>query len=493
MLKICFVTSELAPLAKVGGLADVSQALPAALAQLGHDVRVILPRYRELKTDSDRQFVNLDNTIALEFGSRAHSFQILETDFPDKDPSSQAPRLFLVDCPELFDRTGIYGNQADEHLRFLMLSRGAIEICQRLKWAPDIFHVNDWQTAMLPLLLKTVYGWDSLFHSTRSVLTIHNIGHQGIFPTDVLEDLNLGDAETLLHQQDLSEGHINFLKTGLLYSDLLTAVSPTYAKEIQTSEYGMGLEHLLSARRSVLHGIVNGIDTEVWNPSTDNLIPAQFSAADRSGKQHNKFSLLETMGLEPNHSAPVIGIVSRLTAQKGFETLYESMPILLSENDVRLVVLGSGQPEYTRFFQTLQTQFSDKMAFHDGFDNQLAHLIEAGSDIFLMPSRYEPCGLNQMYSQNYGTIPVVRNTGGLADTVSQYDETTGQGTGILFDDFTNQGVLWAVRRALELYQDPEQWYQLVSNAMFQDFSWNKSAQQYAQIFERLSNLSVLKQ
>ena len=180
MLKICFVTSELAPLAKVGGLADVSQALPAALAQLGHDVRVILPRYRELKTDSDRQFVNLDNTIALEFGSRAHSFQILETDFPDKDPSSQAPRLFLVDCPELFDRTGIYGNQADEHLRFLMLSRGAIEICQRLKWAPDIFHVNDWQTAMLPLLLKTVYGWDSLFHSTRSILTIHNIGHQGI-------------------------------------------------------------------------------------------------------------------------------------------------------------------------------------------------------------------------------------------------------------------------------------------------------------------------
>ncbi|MCH2180574.1 MAG: glycogen synthase GlgA [Mariniblastus sp.] len=489
MLKICFITSELAPLAKVGGLADVSQALPLALAELGHDVRVIVPYYREFQTAPDHNFIRTGPFIELKFGSHPYSFQVLEGEFPSRDHSRQTPQLHLVDCPELFDRPAIYGDSEEEHLRFLMLSRGAIEICQRMKWAPDIFHVNDWQTAMLPLLLKTVYGWDRLFDASRSVLTIHNIGHQGVFPADILEDLNLGPAETLLHQQDLSEGRINFLKTGLLYSDLLTAVSPTYAREIQTADYGMGLEQLLSARRSLLQGIVNGIDTDVWNPATDELITARFSVADRSGKRQNKTCLLETMGLEPNPGAPVVGIVSRLTHQKGFETLYESMPILLSENDLRLVVLGSGETQYIDFFEQLKRQFSDKVAFHEGFDNRLAHQIEAGSDIFLMPSRYEPCGLNQMYSQTYGTIPVVRNTGGLADTVIQYDESTGRGTGILFDEFTNQGVLWGVRRALQLYQDPDQWYQIVSNAMMQDFSWNRSARQYAELFERLSQLS----
>ena len=490
MLKICFVTAELSPLAKVGGLADVSQALPLALSKLGHEVRVILPYYREFQNAPDRHFVKTSPTMELSFGNQPYSFQILETEFPDKDAADNSPQLYLVDCPDLFDRPEIYGNSQEEHLRFLMLTRGAIEICQHLRWAPDIFHINDWQTAMLPLLLKTLYGWDRLFDSSRSVLTIHNIGHQGVFPAETLSDLNLGDAESLVHQQDLSNGQINFLKMGLMYSDILTAVSPTYAKEIQTSEYGMGLEHLLAARRSVLFGIVNGIDTNVWNPSTDPLIAAKYSADDRTGKQKNKAYLMKTMGLEPNLSAPTIGIVSRLTAQKGFETLFESIPILLAENDLRLVVLGSGQPEYVRFFQTLQTQFADKVAFHEGFDNKLAHLIEAGSDIFLMPSRYEPCGLNQMYSQTYGTIPIVRNTGGLADTVTQFNEKTGQGTGIIFDDFNNQGVLWAVRRALSLYRDPDKWNLLVGNAMLQDFSWNQSAKQYASLFEQVARLAT---
>ena len=490
MLKICFVTSELAPLAKVGGLADVSQALPLALAKLGHDVRVIVPYYRDFQTAAEQNYIRHASFIKLEFGRHSYSFQALESEFPGREEKSQRPQLHLVDCPELFDRPTIYGDSNEEHLRFLMLSRSAIEICQRMQWSPDIFHVNDWQTAMLPLYLKTVYGWDRLFDSSRTVLTIHNIGHQGIFSTDILNDLNLGGAETLLHQQDLVEGKINFLKTGLLYSDVLTAVSPTYAREIQTADYGMGLEHVLAARSSLLQGIVNGIDTDVWNPATDELITAQFSAADRSGKTHNKASLLETMGLEPNPAAPVLGIVSRLTYQKGFETLYEALPILLAENDLRLIVLGSGEKQYVDFFSELQRQFSDKVAFREGFDDRLAHQIEAGSDIFLMPSRYEPCGLNQMYSQAYGTIPVVRNTGGLADTVEQYDKTTGQGTGILFDDFTSQGVLWGVRRALQLYTDPEHWDQIVRNAMSQDFSWNRSALQYAGLFERLSQLSL---
>ena len=492
MLKICFVTPELAPLAKVGGLADVSQSLPAALSELGHDVRVILPRYRDLNPEAGQSFTKINSTVELEFGESVQRFEIFETEYPGGNEASKSPRLYMIDCPELYHRPGIYGNAPDEHLRFLMLSRGAIEICQRLQWAPNIFHINDWQTAILPLLLKTVYGWDSLFQASRTVLTIHNIGHQGIFPPAILESLNLGAAETLLPRQDATDPSINFLKAGVLYADLLTAVSPTYAREIQTDEYGMGLQYLLAARRNALFGIVNGIDTNVWNPATDSLIPASFNTADRSGKTQNKTALLTTMGLASEPTAPVIGIVSRLTSQKGFETLYESMPILLSENDIRLVVLGDGQPEYVRFFETLREKFPNQVAFQNGFDNQLAHLIEAGSDIFMMPSLYEPCGLNQMYSQNYGTIPIVRKTGGLADTVTMYDPTTGQGTGIVFEEFSNEAVLKSVREAIAIFHQPKHWEQMVTNAMQQDFSWNKSARQYAAIFEQLTQLAHLK-
>ncbi|MCH2177735.1 MAG: glycogen synthase [Mariniblastus sp.] len=492
MLKICFVTPELAPLAKVGGLADVSQSLPAALAELGHDVRVILPRYRDLHQERGRTFTKIDNNVELKFGESIHTFNIFETEYPRTKRECRAPRLYLIDCPELYDRPEIYGDAPDEHLRFLLLSQGAIEICQRLQWAPNVFHINDWVTAILPLLLKTVYGWDNLFRASRTVLTIHNIGHQGIFPPEILESLNLGAAATLLARQGASDPSINLLKTGVLYSDLMTAVSPTYAREIQTDEYGMGLQHLLRARRDSLFGIVNGIDTNAWNPATDSLIPARFNADDPSGKKCNRSVLLETLGLSPSPTAPVIGVVSRLTHQKGFETLYDSMPILLSENDIRLAVLGNGQPEYLEFFENLEAKFPDQVAFENSFDNKLAHLVEAGSDIFLMPSLYEPCGLNQMYSQIYGTIPIVRKTGGLADTVTMYDPASGKGTGIVFEAFSNKAVLKAIRQAIAWFHQPEHWNQMITNAMRRDFSWNKSARQYAAIFQQLTNLAHLK-
>lgn len=481
-LKICLTSAEVAPLAKTGGLADVTAALSACLHRAGHDVRLLMPRYAALETQGLQiePVAKLQN-LAMRVGPWDISYSIDTTILPGTDLP-----IYLLRCPELYGRPGIYTQDSDEHLRFIFLSRAAIEMCQHLRFAPHIFHCHDWHTALVPLYLRTVYGWDALFAKTKSVLTIHNIGYQGVFGADILADLNLDGAVPHLHQADLQSGRINFLKTGILYAHLVTAVSPTYAREIQGAEYGVGLDDLLRERSASVIGILNGVDYDEWNPETDTLIPANFSPADLSGKATCKRELMRDLELAGGAEQPLLGIVSRLVGQKGFELVEKVLPGLLLERNFSLAILGSGEARYEHFFSRLQRVFRDRVCFYRGYNNKLAHWIEAGADLFLMPSLYEPCGLNQMYSLKYGTVPIVRNTGGLADTVQLVNPETAAGTGIVFDHYDEDGLRWAMRFGLDLYANQSLWQKIMQNGMAQDFSLQRQTAQYVDLFRQLS-------
>jgi starch synthase len=481
-MRICYVTSELAPLAKVGGLADVSGALPRELQGLGHDLRVYLPLYRRVRESG----VTLApdprmREVSIQLGRRTLRYAIFTTTLPGSDLEVR-----LVDCPALYDRPGVYTQDDDEHLRFLLLTRAAIDGCQLAQWSPDILHCHDWQTALAPLYLKTVYAWDRLFERTRSVLTIHNLGYQGTFSAGILPDLGLGDGTRMLHQEDLRAGKIGFLKTGLAYADVLTTVSPTYAREIQTEKLGMGLDGVLRQRTNALVGILNGVDATEWSPRTDRHLTARYSEKSLWRKEKNKQSLLEDLGLEYTKGVPVVGIVTRLSAQKGIELLDPTLPDLLRERDLRFVALGSGEPRLEQLLQGIQARYPGRACFYRGYSDALAHRIEGGADLFLMPSMYEPCGLNQMYSMLYGTAPVVRATGGLADTVRPFDPATGEGTGFVFDHFTTDGLRWALRHGLRVYENAKAWRQLQINGMTSDFSWGERARQYEDLYRRIA-------
>jgi len=477
-LKIAFCTAEVAPLAKTGGLADVCAALPAELIRRGHDVRVFLPLYRRVREAGFpiEPVAGLQG-LEVELGPNRFRFSVQKVHLPDLE-------VLCLDCPGLYDREGIYTSDGDEHRRFALLARGTLAACQELGWAPDLVHANDWHAGLVPLYLKLLGSWDGLFAETRSLLTIHNVGYQGVFGRDVVHDLGLDDSVHLLHQDSLAAGRVGFLETGILYADALTTVSRTHAEEIQTEELGMGLHELLRERRDSLFGIVNGIDPRVWSPESDPLIDPNYSADDLEGKAANQRALLRRMGLEPGRG-PVFGIVSRLVYQKGFDLLHDSLPEMLRHHDARLVVLGSGEPKIEGFFTELARRFPARVAYSRSYDEPLAHLITAGSDFFLMPSRYEPCGLNQMYSLRYGTIPIVRHTGGLADTVEPFDEATGEGTGIVFDHLDSNATRWALSRALALRADTEAWEVIVKNAMSRDFSWERQAGLYEQLYRRI--------
>lgn len=480
-LNICLASSELAPLAKTGGLADVTAALGAYLGREGHDVRALIPRYSRIETSGlEIESVPGLSDMTVRAGSRIIHFAIERTTLP----GSSLP-VYLLNCPEFFARDAIYTQDDDEFLRFVLLSRAALEMCQRMNFAPDIVHCNDWQTALVPLYLKTIYAWDQLFANTRSVLTIHNIGYQGMFPGHVLGYLGLEGAEHHLHQDDLKDGVINFLKTGVLYGDLITTVSPTYAREIMGEDYGMGLNNLLRDRMSSVVGILNGVDYAEWNPETDPLIPKNYSAKNLAGKRECKRVLLEEMGLDGNLDRPLVGLVSRLVGQKGIDLIEEVMPRLVGGRDMCFVILGSGERRYENFFSRLQDAFRSRVCFYRGFSNKLAHWIEAGSDMFLMPSLYEPCGLNQMYSLRYGTVPIVRETGGLADSVEQVRPHSGEGTGVLFRDYNAGGLAWAMHHALELHANRPLWEQVMRNGMAKDFSWDRQGAIYVDLFNRL--------
>jgi starch synthase len=481
---ILFVTAEVAPFAKTGGLGDVSGALPPYLAARGHDIRVFLPLYQRAHAPG-RTFTPVERLRALEIRLGDKRYEVSVFTSPLRGASGLELPVYFVHCPALYDRPGIYTRDGDEHLRFLVLSRAALESCRRMGWAPQIVHCNDWHTSLIPLTLRAGYAGDPILGRARTLLSIHNLNHQGRFGTDILRDTGLSSVAHLFHQDQLREGMINFLLHGILYADGICAVSPTYAREIQTDEYGVGLQGILRQRSSTVVGILNGVDYNEWNPETDKHIKDHFSPTDLGPKQANKRALVEGMGLPYDPDVPVIGIVSRLAAQKGFDLLFDSMPGILHRRDCRFIVLGSGEGRFEDFFRSLQGHFRHKVCFWHGFNNQLAHLIEAGSDMFLMPSRYEPCGLNQMYSLKYGTVPIVRKTGGLADTVIPWNPNTQSGTGFVFEHYTTEGVRWAVEAALDAYQDKQAWHRLMQNGMAQDYSWETQIKKYELLYSRL--------
>jgi starch synthase len=480
-VRILFVTSEVEPFSKTGGLGDVSAALPRHLHKRGHDVRVFVPFYSRT-AGGTHEFSAVEGlkNLTLSVGNRKFSYSIVTSPLPDSGAT-----VYFVNCPQLYGRPGIYSSDPDEHLRFLVLSRAALEAAQHLGFAPDIVHCNDWPTGMLPLILKVRYSWDKLFAATKTVLTIHNLNYQGTFSADILPDTGLADSVHLLHQDELRGGRISFLLTGIIYADVLTTVSPTYAREIQTPELGAGLDEHLRTRFDHLVGILNGVDPH-WDPSTDPIIPARYSAADLAPKAENKRVLHESLGLRYHPRSPAIGIISRLVSQKGLDLALEVLPSLLTEHDATLVVLGNGDPQLAAGFTHLQQTFRERVVFYNGFQNRLAHWIEAGADMFLMPSRYEPCGLNQMYSLKYGTVPIVHRTGGLADTVELWNPSSGRGTGFAFEHFDRTGLTWALEHALKTYQDARSWERLMRNGMAQDFSWDRQSRRYEDLYSALT-------
>ena len=476
-MHIAFAASECVPFSKTGGLADVVGALPRALAALGHQVSVYVPRYRQTKL-ADPQTVVRSITIPFDDKYRFCSVTTAGT--------SAGVRHYFVDYPPYFDRDGIYGTIAgdypDNAERFALFSRAVLE-ASKILGVPHVFHCHDWQSALIPVMLRTLYAADPAFRDVATVFTIHNMGYQGLFPPDTLPLLMLPwDLLTMSKMEFF--GQVNFLKGALVHSDYVTTVSKKYSQEIQTTEYGFGLEGVLRNRAATVTGILNGVDYEEWSPQSDKFTVAKYSARDLSGKLRCKQDLLHTFGIaNVDAKMPVIGIVSRFAAQKGFDLISQIMDRLAREEMI-MVVLGSGDKPYEEMFQRLNRQFPNKIATKVAFDNAIAHKIEAGADMFLMPSRYEPCGLNQIYSLKYGTVPIVRATGGLDDTIDPWDARTGKGTGFKFTDYTGEALLTTIKQALLDYQDPSSWQILMRNGMTRDFSWGASAREYGKVYER---------
>ncbi len=480
-LAIALLTSEVAPLSKTGGLADVTAALAKHLHAGGHDVRLFTPCYGSI----DRAAVGAQPiaglaALPLAVGPHAYVFSVLRACLP----GSAAP-LYLIDCPALYERAAIYTTDADEHLRFLAFTRAVFSACRRLAWGPQILHCHDWHAAFAPLFLKSSYASEPLFAATRTLLTIHNIGYQGIFSAAQRADLDLGERIYMLHQADLAAGRINALRHGILYADAITTVSPTHAREITTDEYGMGMQDSLRARATALSGILNGVDYDEWDPRRDRYLLQHFDADHLQVKAALKRVFLKRLGLRVAGEVPLAGMVSRLAAQKGIELMYDALPKILDTRPLAFIALGAGEPQYEEFFTRLAQRFPERVAFRGGYDEELAHWIEASSDLYLMPSRYEPCGLNQMYSLRYGTIPVVRRTGGLADSVEHYNPQTGSGTGVVFNDFDGPAFGWALNLALDLYADPAHRARLRANGMQRDFSWQHQGALYEALYARL--------
>ncbi len=475
-MNVLFVASELAPFAKTGGLADVMAALPAYLHRAGHDTRVVIPLYDTV--DTKRALFEAVMDLEVSLGAHRYACKIFRV--------GAAPPVYFVHCPALYNRGRLYTSEADEHRRFLALCFAALSICQRLDFSPDIIHCHDWQAALLPMIIKTLAANDPRFARTRTLLTIHNLMYQGSFPVAVGPDTNLGAVSHLFHQDLMKAGRVNFLLQGILYADGVSTVSPTYAQEIQTEKFGGGLDGLLRARSSTVVGILNGVDYDEWSPERDKHIPYAYSAHDLAGKARDKEHLLTNLGLPYRPGVPVLGVVSRLVGQKGFKLFDPVMFELLRKHGFQLVVLGSGEPALEHMFSQLQRQFPRQVCFFNGFKNDLAHLIEAGADMFVMPSLYEPCGLNQLYSLRYGTVPIVHRTGGLADTVTQWQPRSGEGTGFVFDHHDEAGLRWAIEAALGTYRDPRQWQRLIQNGMAADFSWDTQGKLYELVYSKLA-------
>ncbi|MBI3890567.1 MAG: glycogen synthase GlgA [Candidatus Wallbacteria bacterium] len=476
-LKILFAISEAAPFAKTGGLADVGGALPRAVDALnhGHDVRVIMPRYRSVSTEKTDYLID----FPVPLGSERETAVLRWTSMPGGVP------VLFVDNYRFFDRDGVYGSgggsYVDNGLRFGFFCRAVVEYVRRSGWFPDVIHINDWQTGLLPVFLRTLEHAEPKLARVATVCTVHNLAYQGAFDPSLLGRLSLPAG--LFDSQFLEfYGAVCFLKAGLIFADKLTTVSPRYSQEIQTEEYGCNLEGVLQKRSLDLVGILNGIDTDVWDPETDtHCWDIHYDSEHLSGKAEIKRRLLRDFRMPYRPQTPLIGVVSRLAGQKGLDIIESAIPALMSR-DLQMVFLGTGERRFEDMLRYWSARLPGRLNSYIGFSETVAHRIEAGSDMFLMPSYYEPCGLNQMISLRYGTIPIVRRTGGLADSVIDLSQGS-RGTGFVFEHYDANAIVWAVDRALGIYADLARWSKLAARAMKKDFSWRKSAEHYEEVYE----------
>lgn len=477
-LKILFVSAEVSPFAKTGGLADVAGSLPHTLASKGNDVRVVMPRYKCI--DAGMHYVT---DFAIQMGNSIETCIVRETVMGSKNEKASVP-VYFIDSYQYFDRDGIYCFH-DDGERFAFFCNSVLEMLPHINFQPDVIHCNDWHAGPICMLLKEKYNSNSFYEKISTVYTIHNLEYQGHFDKNILGCFNVKE-EVFVPEKVEFYGRFNFMKAGLAYADIISTVSETYAKEIQTEQYGEKLEGLLTRRSDDLYGIVNGIGYDQFSPETDLRIFKNFNEKNTQVKKENKYALQSEMGL-PVKDVPVLSLISRLTGQKGLGLIVDKIDELMS-NDVQFVVLGSGDPYYEDAFKYAKEKYPDKIATYIGFNASLAQRIYASSDIFLMPSRFEPCGLGQIISLRYGTIPVVRAVGGLADTIIDYDANKEAGNGFSFYEFSSVQFYLTLTRALNVYFDkPEEWQKLVKKAIVQDFTWNKPADKYLELYKKAMN------
>jgi len=479
-LRVLFVASEGVPFAKTGGLADVVGTLPQALEDQGVEIKVLMPYYGMVKQGKVPTSLIAED-LEVNLGALNHPFNLMA-------PATPGSPFFFVERDEFYERSQLYGTPRGDYFdnleRFAFFCGAVLPFCRALDFQPDLIHCHDWQSALVPVYLSQRWAGETILAGTKTVFTIHNLAYQGLFPKEKYPLLGLDWSFYTINGLEYY-GKINLLKGGIISADAVTTVSPRYSQEIQTPEFGYGLEGVLRTRAAQLHGILNGVDYQDWNPETDSLIPAPFSRKDLAGKAADKAALMEAFGLDPKLAdAPILAIISRLADQKGFDLVEQVLPQLMKQK-LMVVILGTGEEKYHRWLEAEAPKYKGKLGVKIAFDNKLAHLMEAGADMFLMPSRYEPCGLNQIYSMKYGTIPVVRATGGLADTVTPVGDPSTPGTGFVFTDYTPEAFLKALHSALDAYADQNLWGHIMDHAMSQDFSWKVSARKYLELYKSL--------
>ncbi|MBU1096322.1 MAG: glycogen synthase GlgA [Ignavibacteriae bacterium HGW-Ignavibacteriae-2] len=489
-LKILFVTSEVVPFIKTGGLADVSSALPQKLQELGHQVRIVVPKYGAIDERKYKihEVVRLKD-LTTQIGDKEVVFSLRSSFLIG---SKARVQIYFLDNQEYFgSRHSLYSDPLtgedfpDNDERFILLAKSIFELVIKLGWVPDIIHCNDWQCGLVPVYLKTMFSEHELFQNVKTLFTIHNLSYQGVFPKSSFNKTGLPDS-LVKKGNILHNNKFNYLKAGLEYSDYINTVSETYAKEIcKDEEIASGLQEVLKSRKDAVHGIVNGIDPLIWNPEKDKKIAKKYSVKNLSDKILNKKALSEKFNFEFKENTPVIGMISRLEDNKGFDLIQKVFKDLM-KLDIQFVLLGTGNRKYHMFFEEAYMKYRDKFSCYLGFDDELAHLIEAGSDMFLMPSKFEPCGLNQMYSLIYGTVPIVRETGGLADTVVRFDEKTGEGTGFSFKKYDSNEMMKEINRALSIYKnDNKTWTKIMKAGMKVNFTWLNSSKNYVELYKTI--------
>lgn len=487
--KVWYLASEVSPFAKTGGLGDVTGAFPKALKSNNQEIRVIMPKYKSI---NERKYVLREvirlKDIPVTINKVTRTINVKSAFLPDSKV-----QIYFIEIPEYFGRSGLYTDTTtgkdftDNAERFAFFCKGALETLKILSWRPDIIHCNDWPSALAPYYLHTVYKNDDFLKGIKTIFTIHNLSYQGIFKKNVAQNLEIDAKEIEENGAFEHYGNLNLLKGAINYSDQITTVSETYAREVSTNkDFGYGLEKILQKKSKSFTGILNGVDYSVWSPDTDKQIPFKYSEDDLEGKEQNKQALLNRVNLKYQTGIPVIGMISRIVEQKGFALLLEAMDQLMGLN-LQFVILGTGDKKIEKQIFSLQKKYPGKISLNQAFDETLAHMIEAGSDLFLMPSAYEPCGMNQMYSLKYGTIPIVHKVGGLAETINEYNPVDKSGNGFVFEKYLAKELIRAVKRALKTYKKSEIWKELQISAMQEDFSWDRSAKAYLNLYMTMLN------